>query len=91
MKWYYIINSKPKVCSIERGENVETVKKVLYPNLRAEMARRGDTLQDLKELLDLSEGAISRRLSGITGWSIEEANVLCKRYDVPFEILFVKE
>lgn len=70
---------------------MEMVKKVFYPNLRAEMARHGDTLETLAKELDISVSSLSRRLSGEIGWSIDEANILCKRYQTPFEILFVKD
>ncbi len=76
---------------VKEVNKLETVKKVYYPNLRAEIARHGDTLEILAKVLDISVPSLSRRLSGDTGWSIEEADILCKRYNVPFEILFVKE
>ena len=67
---------------------MDAVKKVLYPNLRAEMARRGDKLQDLADLFNTSLPSINRRLSGEIVWDINEINALCNRYNVPFEILF---
>ena len=66
-------------------------KAVIYPNLRAEKARRGDTLETLANVLGLSPPSVARRLSGEIAWTNDEIDILCKRYNVPYEILFVKE
>ena len=44
------------------------MKKVIYPGLAAEMARRGDTQKVLAKLLNLPNASISRRLSGQLEW-----------------------
>ena len=66
-------------------------KTVIYPNLRAEKARRGDTLETLANILGVSPPSVARRLSGEIEWTKNEIDTLCKRYDVPYEILFIKE
>ena len=70
---------------------MEVVKKVLYPNLRAEIARHGDSLNDLASVLGMSLSSISRRLAGDTPWTMDEINILCKRYNMSYEILFSRE
>ena len=76
----------------EGGENMGVVEKtVIYPNLRAEKARRGDTLETLGEVLGLSPPSLTRRLSGEIAWTKPEIDILCKRYNVPYEILFKRE
>ena len=71
------------------AENKE--KMVFYPNLRAEMARHGDTLDDIGKLLDMGVSSVGRRLSAETEWSISEINILCKHYEMPYEVLFARE
>ena len=61
-----------------------------YPNLRAEKARRGDTLETLAELLGVSVGAVSQRFMGNVDWSKTEIDILCERYQKPYEELFIK-
>jgi hypothetical protein len=61
---------------------------VNYPNLKAEMARKGDTLNTLSELLELSTGQISKRMNNQIEWSISEIKILCERYNKTFEELF---
>lgn len=70
---------------------LENTKTVIYPNLRAEISRHGDTLEDLAAALNMSVSAVSRRLSGSIEWGIGEIDILCKRYNVAFEYLFKRE
>lgn len=65
-------------------------RKNLYPDLRAEMARRGETHKDLAKLLFLDTSAISRRLSGEIEWSIGEIETICNYYKKNYYELFVK-
>ena len=39
-------------------------KKILFPEIAAEMARNGETLKDLAELLGLKVSAVSQKLNG---------------------------
>lgn len=66
------------------------MKKILYPNLVAEMARRGDTQKALANLLGLPDGSISRRLSGEIEWSISEIDKICDYYKKDYYELFKK-
>lgn len=67
------------------------MKKVLYPNLVGEMAKRGDTQEVLAKLLNLPRGSISRRLSGETEWSISEIDKICEYYKKDYYELFKKD
>ena len=66
-------------------------KIVYYPNLRAEMARHGDNLEDIGKLLDVAASSVTRRLSGEIQWNINENNILCAHYNMKYEELFVRE
>lgn len=63
-------------------------KIVKYPNLLAEMARKGESQKDLANLLDLTNASISRKLAGITHWSIEEVEKICEYYKKDYYELF---
>lgn len=79
---------------LKGGEKVEIKEKpktYYFPNLRAEMARRGDRLEDVANVLNISVPSLSRRLSNEIAFDVNEIDILCKRYQVPFETLFVKE
>lgn len=70
---------------------MEIVKKVLFPNLRAEMARHGDRLKDLSEYLGISVPSLNRRLSNEIEWTKGEIDLICNRYNMPYEKLFIRE
>ena len=63
-------------------------KKVLFPNLAAEMARNGDTLETIAELLGVSIPAVSRRLNGVVSWTIHDIDKICRHYSMSYEELF---
>lgn len=65
-------------------------RKIVYPNLKAEIARNGDTIEQLSKLLNISEISFWRRLSGIIEWKISEANILSEHYNMNIEELFKK-
>lgn len=62
--------------------------KIKYPNLLAEMARRGDKQKDLAKLIGVATPGISRRLSGQTEWSIGEIEIICEHYGKDYYQLF---
>lgn len=62
----------------------------MYNELKAEMVLHGDTQSDIGEYLGLTQPAISSRLKGITPWTIREIEMLCHKYQRPFEELFKK-
>lgn len=68
----------------------------MYPNLRAELARRGITLEKLAELLDKTISTISLKMRGESPFTLNEA-VKIKHYlesirpfeaEMTIEILF---
>lgn len=64
------------------------MKKIIFPELIGEMAKRGDTQKTLAELLDLPCASISRRLSGEIEWSISEVDKVCEYYKKGYYELF---
>jgi len=64
------------------------IKKIVYPNLEAEMARHGESTVALAKLLNLSQVSVWRKLSGICEWKVNEAVTLCNHYKMEFEELF---
>lgn len=66
------------------------MRKLLYPEIVGEMAKRGDTEKTLGKLLKISYGSVSRRLCGRTKWTMEEVNKLCDRYGKTYDELFKK-
>lgn len=59
---------------------------IKYPNLRAEMARAGMTICSLSGALGMDRNRLSRKLSGRTSLSLEEAisirDAICSRMSV---------
>lgn len=45
----------------------------MYPNLRAEIARKGMTQIELAEMLGLSEGTLSQKMNGRYDFTLSEA------------------
>lgn len=64
------------------------VKTVKYPNLTAEMARRGETCITLAELLNISVSAAYRRMKGLVEWSKSEIDTLCDHFGKDYDYLF---
>lgn len=69
---------------------IEQTKEIMYPNLVAEMARRGDTYGSLAELLETSISAVGRRINGTVEWTKSEIDILCAHYNKPYSDLFGK-
>lgn len=63
-------------------------KVVKFPNLVSEMARNGETQKDLAEVINTDSAGISRRLNGITKWTIEEVELICEHYNKGYYELF---
>lgn len=49
------------------------VNKIIYPNLRAEMGRKGMTIKDLAESVSINRDTLSRKLSGKAQINLGEA------------------
>lgn len=61
---------------------------VLYPNLAAEMARAGETTEDLGKLLKLDRSQVYRKIHGQAKWTIGEAEILYEHYKTDIHTLF---
>lgn len=64
------------------------MKQIKFPNLVAEMARKGNNQLTLAKLLLNTQAGISRRLSGKTNWQVWEIEKLCEYYDKDYYYLF---
>ena len=59
-----------------------------YPNLRAEMARRGMKQKDLATLLGVTEATASRWLTGSRSMKLEEAKTIANELNERMDYLF---
>lgn len=48
----------------------------MYPNLKAEMARRGVLAKDIAVMLGVTETTISNKINGKFGFSLKEAMMI---------------
>lgn len=64
------------------------MKKILYPGLLAEMAKRGDTLNTIGKLIGVTNSSVSKRFSGKVEWSISEIEKICDYYGKDYYELF---
>ena len=63
----------------------------MFPEIAAEMKRRGETQKDLAKLLQLDVSQISRKLRGEVQWTIGDVEVICLHYsNIEFLKLFRK-
>ena len=61
---------------------------IKYPNIVAEMARRGETRQTIADLLGVTFMTVCRKLSGKGEWTISEVEALCEHYNMNYYELF---
>lgn len=59
-----------------------------YPNLLAEIARKGETYESLATLLNISVSAVARRMNGSVEWSKSEIDTLCDHFSKDYDYLF---
>ena len=64
----------------------------MYPNLRAEMARRGVTMSQVAAELNVQLATLSRKMSGANDFTLGEARAIKDflKVDLPIEELFKK-
>ena len=68
------------------------MKNTLYPEIVSQMIKNNENLQDIANLLSLKNiSQVSRRLDGKVDWSISEAEILCKHYNIDFWELFKRK
>ena len=65
----------------------------MYPNLRAEMARRNISLQDIADGLGITRVALSNKINGKTFFTLPEARKVKQiiGIEMPIETLFEEE
>lgn len=63
-------------------------KKIKFPNLASEMAKRGESQKTLGDLLGLTQSTISRKLAGKIDWTMQEINAICEYYEKGYCQLF---
>lgn len=63
---------------------------VMYPNLVAEMARAGETTEDLGKMLELDRSQVYRKIHGQAKWTLNDVYVLCEHYKMDCYKLFKK-
>lgn len=62
-----------------------------YPSLVIEMARNGDTLETLGNLLEITRQTVRTKIEGKTDWTISEVEKLCNYYKKDYYELFKGE
>lgn len=67
------------------------MKKINFPGLVGEMARRGETNEMLANLLGVRRETISKKMSGKTEWTIGEIDKICEHYGKDYYQLFKDE
>lgn len=65
-----------------------SLKELKYPNLLAEMRRKGETQDDLCKLLGLCRTTVNFKLSGRYEWTIGEIETICNHYEKDYYELF---
>lgn len=63
-------------------------KSVKFPGLVSEMAKRGETQEDIGKVLNLSRVSVSKKLTGKVDWTIGEIEDLCEYYGKDYYELF---
>lgn len=63
-------------------------KVILFPNLRAEMIRHGNTQVTLMKLLGLSRAVVSKKLNGKSEFTKKEIDIILDYYKKKYEELF---
>lgn len=64
---------------------------VLYPNLLAEMARRGETRRTIAKLIKSTPPTVSKKMLGQSAWKMKEIDILCKHYETEYHVLFKRQ
>lgn len=75
------------------GAKLAYPNSIIFPNLRAEMARKGLTIRDLAEAISVSRETVSNKLSGKTQIYLGEAFQIIERFfpDKDVAYLFAAE
>lgn len=62
----------------------------MFPNLKAEMARKGVTMSDLAKRIDVTLPTLSNKMAGKYQFTLREITEIKRilKVDIPLEILF---
>ena len=63
-------------------------KKSIYPKISNELKERKETQRDLAKGINMSEKAVSRRMTGVTAWDLKEIKAVCDYFEKNFDQLF---
>lgn len=63
-------------------------KKKMYPGLRAEMSRNGDTQDSLAKEMNLTKATVNHRITGKSEWTIKDIEFFCNKYKKDYYELF---
>ena len=56
------------------------VKKMKYSNLKAELARKGVSMEEVSKALEIHRNSVANKINGDTPFTVEEAFKIQKRY-----------
>ena len=78
-----------------KKEKKKGEKKIMFNELKfkAAVVENGKTMADVAKYLNINEATLSRKVNGITEFSREEIQKMCKvlKLDSPVDIFFAKE
>ena len=63
-------------------------REIKYPNLKAEMARHGESQEKLAKIIGITQQTFSRKMLGINEWTIGEIEAICEHYKKDYYQLF---
>lgn len=64
-------------------------RKIIFPEIEAELARRGENYEILGLGIGLTKASVQRRMSGVTPWALPEIKATCEYFGKSFYELFV--
>ena len=67
------------------------MKTKIFPEILAQMEKKGESVKDLAELLHLDVSQIYRKLNGEVAWTFGDAMTMTQHYDMGLWELFRKE
>lgn len=70
-----------------RYDGMESLSTQVAANVRAEMARQRKRQADLGEVLGLTQGAVSKRMSGTVALDVDEVGKIARFLGVPVSAL----
>ena len=63
----------------------------MFPNIRAELARKGMTIGDLAGKLNLCQRSVSQKLRGQRQWRLSEIVAMAKEFSCSCDYLAMRE